>query len=101
MSSSKGRTNRTNVLAANICEAALVALVLVVICVLLGGCSELRPTSKSQQMTTFAFGLPAVTVVSTTTMSADNDGDDEHSGALSATNDVKPTVDANYNAVPQ
>ena len=98
---SSGKANRTNEQAATICQAALVVLTLIVLCAILGGCSELRPTSKSQQMTTFAFGVPAVTVVSTTTMSADNDGDDEHSGALSATNDVKPTVDADYNAAPQ
>ena len=58
---------------------------------LICGCSQLRPTSKSQQMTTFSLGLPAVVVVSTTTFDAENSGDDEHSG-MTATNEVNPTA---------
>ena len=60
---------------------------------LICGCSQLRPTSKSQQMTTFSLGLPAVVVVSSTTFDAENSGDDEHSGGLTATNDVSPTIE--------
>ena len=58
---------------------------------LICGCSQLRPSSKSQQMTTFSLGLPAVVVVSTTSFEAENSGDDEHSG-MTATNEVDPTA---------
>lgn len=58
---------------------------------LICGCNQLRPTSKSQQMTTFSLGLPAVVVVSTTSFEAENSGDDEHSG-MTATNEVDPTA---------
>ncbi len=44
-------------------------------------------------MTTFSLGLPAVVVVSSTQFEAENSGDDEHSGGLTATNDVSPTID--------
>ena len=74
-------------------EMARDFVVIGIICALLliFGCSQLRPTSKSQQMTTFSLGLPAVVVVSTTSFEAENSGDDEHSG-MTATNEVDPTA---------
>ena len=57
------------------------------------GCSELRPTAKSQTLTVLSFGLPAVAFVSETHMAATNSGDDENTSDFDATNDVKPDVD--------
>ena len=60
---------------------------------LAAGCSELRPTAKSQTLTVLSFGLPAVAFVSETHMAATNSGDDTNTSDLDATNDVKPDVD--------
>ena len=59
----------------------------------MSGCSELRPTAKSQTLTVLSFGLPAVAFVSETHMAATNSGDDEHTNDFEATNDVKPETD--------
>ena len=57
------------------------------------GCSQMRPTAKSQTQTVIAFGLPALAIVSETHMGATNSGDDENTNDFDATNDVKPNVD--------
>ena len=36
------------------------------------GCSQMRPTAKSQTQTVIAFGLPALAIVSETHMGATN-----------------------------
>ena len=58
------------------------------------GCSSLQPATKSQSMTVTALGFPAITVVTTTTQSATNDGDDEGANTQTTSADVKPDVDA-------
>ena len=60
---------------------------------LLAGCSALQPSTKSQSMTVTALGFPAITVVTTSTQSATNDGDDDAQNTQSVTNDVKPDTD--------
>ena len=57
------------------------------------GCSQLRPTSKSQTLTVLSFGLPAVAFVSETHMAATNSGDDDQENQQTATNDIKPNVE--------
>ena len=61
---------------------------------LTGGCSSLQPATKSQSMTVTALGFPAITVVTTTSQSATNDGDDEGENTQTTSADVKPDVDA-------
>lgn len=64
-------------------------------CLALGvGCSSLQPATKSQSMTVTALGFPAITVVTTTTQSATNDGDDQGENAQTTSADVKPDLDA-------
>ena len=58
------------------------------------GCSSLQPATKSQSMTVTALGFPAITVVTTTSQAATNDGDDEGDNAQTTSADVKPDVDA-------
>ena len=61
-------------------------------CLLLG-CSALQPSTKSQSMTVTALGFPAITVVTTSTQSATNDGDDDAQNTQSVTNDIKPDTE--------
>ena len=64
-------------------------------CLVLGaGCSSLQPATKSQSMTVTALGFPAITVVTTTSQAATNDGDDEGANTQTTSADVKPDVDA-------
>ena len=65
------------------------------------GCSAMTPASKSQSMTVTALGFPAITVVTTTTQTADNAGDDENQGTQTVTNDVKPDTDVDASIVPK
>ena len=58
------------------------------------GCSSLQPATKSQSMTVTALGFPAITVVTTTSQAATNDGDDEGENSQTTSADVKPDVDA-------
>ena len=58
------------------------------------GCSSLTPATKSQSMTVTALGFPAITVVTTTSQAATNDGDDEGANTQTTSADVKPDVDA-------
>ena len=58
------------------------------------GCSSLQPATKSQSMTVTALGFPAITVVTTTSQAATNDGDDEGANTQTTTADVKPDGDA-------
>ena len=64
------------------------------------GCSSLQPATKSQSMTVTALGFPAITVVTTTSQSATNDGDDEGANTQTTTADVKPDVDASVVPTP-
>ena len=57
------------------------------------GCSALQPATKSQSMTTTAFGLPAIVVVSTTTQAATNSGDDSGTNTQAITNGIAPVTD--------
>lgn len=45
---------------------------------ILAGCSDLRPTSKTQTMSLYAIGIPGIAVVTQSTQEADNTGDDEN-----------------------
>ena len=45
---------------------------------ILAGCSDLRPTSKTQTMSLYAVGIPGIAVVTQSTQDADNTGDDEN-----------------------
>ena len=64
-------------------------------CLVLGaGCSSLQPATKSQSMTVTALGFPAITVVTTTSQSAANEGDDEGANTQTTSADVKPDLDA-------
>ena len=64
------------------------------------GCSSLQPATKSQSMTVTALGFPAITVVTTTSQAATNDGDDEGDNAQTTSADVKPDVDASIVPTP-
>ena len=64
------------------------------------GCSSLQPATKSQSMTVTALGFPAITVVTTTSQAATNDGDDEGDNAQTTSADVKPDVDASVVPTP-
>ena len=64
------------------------------------GCSSLTPATKSQSMTVTALGFPAITVVTTTSQAATNDGDDEGANTQTTSADVKPDVDASVVPTP-
>ena len=64
------------------------------------GCSSLQPATKSQSMTVTALGFPAITVVTTTSQAATNDGDDEGANTQTTSADVKPDVDASVVPTP-
>ena len=64
------------------------------------GCSSLQPETKSQSMTVTALGFPAITVVTTTSQTATNDGDDEGANTQTTSADVKPDVDASVVPTP-
>ena len=40
------------------------------------GCSSMTPSSKTQTMSVVGIGLPAIAVITTSTQTADNTGDD-------------------------
>ena len=43
-----------------------------------GGCSDLRPSAKTQTMGVYAFGIPGIAVITHSTQDADNHGNDEN-----------------------
>ena len=45
---------------------------------ILSGCSDLRPSAKTQTMSLYAIGIPGIAVVTQSTQDADNRGDDEN-----------------------
>ena len=45
---------------------------------ILTGCSDLRPSAKTQTMSLYAIGIPGIAVVTQSTQDADNRGDDEN-----------------------
>ena len=45
---------------------------------ILTGCSDLRPTAKTQTMSLYAIGIPGIAVVTQSTQDADNRGNDEN-----------------------
>ena len=45
---------------------------------ILAGCSDLRPSAKTQTMGVYAFGIPGIAVITHSTQDADNHGDDEN-----------------------
>ena len=67
---------------------------------MVAGCSSLQPATKSQSMTVTALGFPAITVVTTTSQAATNDGDDEGANTQTTSADVKPDVDASVVPTP-
>lgn len=69
---------------------ALLILGIIIGALACGGCSALKPSSKSQSMTVTALGFPAITVVSTTSMDSKAEGEDTHTSSQTVTNDVKP-----------
>ena len=48
---------------------------------ILAGCSDLRPSAKTQTMGVYAFGIPGIAVITHSTQDADNSGDDENKPA--------------------
>ena len=42
----------------------------------LSGCSSLKPSDKTQTMGVYAFGIPGIAVITQSTQTADNAGDD-------------------------
>lgn len=48
---------------------------------ILSGCSDLRPSAKTQTMSLYAVGIPGIAVVTQSTQDADNRGDDENKPA--------------------
>ena len=48
---------------------------------ILSGCSDLRPSAKTQTMSLYAIGIPGIAVVTQSTQDADNRGDDENKPA--------------------
>ena len=42
----------------------------------LAGCSSLVPSNKTQSMGVYAFGIPGIAVITSTTQQADNAGED-------------------------
>ena len=49
---------------------------LLILCLLLGGCSALTPSDKTQTMGVYAFGIPGIAIITHTSQTADNQGDD-------------------------
>ena len=45
---------------------------------ILAGCSDLRPSAKTQTMGVYAFGIPGIAVITHSTQDADNRGDDDN-----------------------
>ena len=45
---------------------------------ILAGCSDLRPSAKTQTMSLYAIGIPGIAVITQSTQDADNHGDDEN-----------------------
>ena len=45
---------------------------------ILTGCSDLRPTAKTQTMSLYAIGIPGIAVVTQSRQDADNRGNDEN-----------------------
>ena len=45
---------------------------------ILSGCSDLRPSAKTQTMSLYAIGIPGIAIVTQSTQDADNRGDDEN-----------------------
>ena len=45
---------------------------------ILTGCSDLRPTAKTQTMSLYAIGIPGIAVITQSRQDADNRGDDEN-----------------------
>jgi len=43
---------------------------------ILAGCSDLRPSAKTQTMGVYAFGIPGIAVITHSTQDADARGDD-------------------------
>ena len=48
---------------------------------ILAGCSDLRPSAKTQTMSLYAIGIPGIAVITQSTQDADNHGDDENKPA--------------------
>ena len=44
----------------------------------LAGCSDLRPSAKTQTMGVYAFGIPGIAVITQSNQDADNRGNDEN-----------------------
>ena len=62
-------------------KAALKVIVPAVIgsgAAILTGCSAMTPATKTQTMSLYAIGIPGVVVVTQSTQTADNKGDDEN-----------------------
>ena len=51
--------------------------IMMILCVAsCAGCSSLVPSSKTQSMGVYAFGIPGIAVITSTTQEAKNDGED-------------------------
>ena len=59
---------------------------------ILAGCSDLRPSAKTQTMSLYAIGIPGIAVVTQSTQDADNRGDDENAPTQVNPVTVKPTI---------
>lgn len=59
---------------------------------ILAGCSDLRPSAKTQTMSLYAIGIPGIAVVTQSTQEADNRGDDENKPLQSNPVTVSPKI---------
>ena len=51
--------------------------IMMILCVAsCAGCSSLVPSNKTQSMGVYAFGIPGIAVITSTTQQAENDGED-------------------------
>ena len=56
------------------------------------GCSSLTPTSKGQSLTVMGIGIPAVAIMTSTKVDADNSGSDTNVPAQVNPVTTKPTI---------
>ena len=59
---------------------------------ILAGCSDLRPSAKTQTMSLYAIGIPGIAVITHSTQDADNKGDDENKPTQANPVSVKAAV---------
>ena len=56
------------------------------------GCSSLTPSTKTQTMGVYAFGIPGIAVITQSAQNADNAGDDDNKPVQANPVTVKPNI---------